>query len=444
MLRSSFGLVVAVAVVGVASFGYAATELPDRALTLDDCVVLALQHNPSLVIAEQGVRASEAGLLRSASASYPSVLFLGTWGRTGGTSFLDTPAGPVAFSTSGTRRDSEVLMSQTIWQTGRRESIRSARNSLQASQASEVAAVQNLVLMVSQAYYAALAAEQLVRVSEARLAAARDHEKLVRATAEVGEAPPVDVISAEANAAQAELSLIRMENNADLAKAQLKRAMGIPPDYRLTLAPIEMEESDEAIPWVSEALAVALERRPEMEAVRHSVAAAQETLDLAKAVEPGVISLSAQYSIGISGAREDEDAWSAFVSATGFLFDGGGRKADVDAARAGLEIVRAQEQQVASNIGLEVESAVLEAATARKSIDAALKSVSSAESGLAASQVKYREGVGIFVEVLDAQETLTRAQTDYVRAMYDYHVALVGLRKATGTLEAPEASGVGL
>jgi outer membrane protein len=440
MHRFLLGLLAAVVALGVTSRVQGeVVEPPDRALTLADCVALALARNPSLVIAEQGVRGSEAGLLRSVSANYPSVLFLGTWGRTGGTSFLETASGTIPFSTSGTRRESEVLLSQVIWQTGRRESIRSSRQTLEASLAREEASVQDLVLAVSQRYYAALAAEQLVRVAEATLAAARDHEKLVRAMAEVGQAPPVDVFSAEADAAQAEVSLIRVENGADLSRAQLKREMAVPPAYRLRLAPMSPEQAEEPTPSLAEALGLALDRRPEMAAAQHAVAAGEETVRLARAVEPAVISVSAEYSSGISGPKEDQDSWAAIVSATGFLFDGGSRKADVDAARANLEALRAQEQQVSDGIGLEVESALLDIETARKSIEAAGKSVRNAESRLEAAQVKYREGVGIFVEVLDAQETLTRARTDRVRAVYEYRTSLVALRRATGMLEAATA-----
>ncbi len=434
----------AVAIMVLGAFGAAAaTELPDRPLDLEDCVALALERNPSLVIAEQGVRSSEAGLLRSVSANYPSAIFLGTWGRTGGTSFLETASGTIPFSTSGTRRESEVLLSQVIWQTGRRESIRGSQQTLQASMAREEASVQDLVLAVSQRYYAALAAEQLVGVAQASLAAARDHEKLVRATAEVGQAPPVDVFSAEADTAQAELSLIRAENGADLSRAQLKREMAVPPAYRLRLAPMSPEQAEDPTPALAEALGLALDRRSEMAAARHAVAAGEEYLRLARAVEPAVIAVSAQYSSGISGPKEEQDSWAAIVSATGFLFDGGIRKADVDAARANLEVLRAQEQQVSDGIGLEVESALLGIETARKSIEAAAKSVRNAESRLDAAQVKYREGVGIFVEVLDAQATLTRARTDQVRAVYEYRTALVALRRATGMLEAATTWGPG-
>jgi len=57
-----------------------------------------------------------------------------------------------------------------------------------------------------------------------------------------------------------------------------------------------------------------------------------------------------------------------------------------------------------------------------------------AEAQLAAAEGKYREGVGIFVEILDAQEAAARARTNGVRALYDWQTALLALDRALGSL----------
>ena len=421
-----------VALSSIASFA-AAAELPDRPLTLEECIELARRHNPSLAIARQGVIAAEANVNRALSAYYPAATFIGTQGRTAGSSFVETAAGTVAFTASGRRREAEVLLSQTVWQTGRRESVRQTRSALGASQADESAAAQDLTLSVSQLYYSALAAEQLVEVAEATLAAAHDHEKLVRARAAVGEAAPVDIAPAEANTADAEFTLLQVRNNAGVATAQLKRGIGISPTYRIQLARPGPEEAQAAAPSLGEALALALANRPELAATRHSVAAGEDGLRLARAVQGAVVSLSAQYDRGIQGPQEGT-SWAAVVSASAFLFDGGARAADTKAASANLESLRGQEQQLVNGIGLEIESALLNAETARESVQAAQKAVASAELQLAGAEAKYREGVGIFVEILDAQQAVTRARTNHVRARYDYQTALVSLKRATGKL----------
>ncbi len=411
----------------------AASELPDHPLTLEECISLGLQFNPSLTIAREDVLAADARLRRTLASYYPSATFIATQGRAGGSSFLETPAGTIAFRTDTRRRESEVLLRQLVWETGRHQSARQSGYALGASRADERTARQDLIWSVSQQYYQALAAEDLVEVAQAALVASKDHEKLVRARAEVGAAAPVDLLPAEADAAEAELALIQAQNSADLAKAQLKRTMGVSPMYRLRLARPGPSEADYRPPPFGEALSLSLERRPEVASLYQSIGSAISQLRAAEVTKNAALSVSAQYELGLSGPQEGEN-WSVVAYLNTFLFDGGQRKANVDAARANLRSLRAREQDLINAIGLEVETALLDVQTAGESLEAAEKTVASAEAQLGAAEGKYREGVGIFVEILDAQETATRARTNRVRAMYDYQTALLALRKALGTL----------
>jgi len=435
------GLLAALCIICSSQWTPAATlELPDHPLTLEECISLGLQFNPSLTIAREGVLAADANVRRSVASYYPSATFVATQGRAGGSSFVETPAGTIAFTTDTRRRESEVILREVVWETGRKESVRRTGHALEASRADEQTARQDLIWSISQQYYQALAAEDLVEVAQAALAASKDHEKLVRARAEVGEAAPVDVLPAEADSAEAELSLIQAQNSADLAKALLKRTMGVSPTYRLGLARPGPSDADYRPPSFAEALSLSLKGRPELASLHYSIAGGVSQLGAAEATKNAAISLSAQYELGLTGPKEGE-SWSVVAYLNAFLFDGGLRKANVDAARANLRSLKAREQELINAIGLEVETALLDVQTARESLGAAEKTVASAEAQLAAAEGKYREGVGIFVEILDAQETATRARTNRVRAMYDYQTALLALRKALGTLDVGAESG---
>jgi outer membrane protein TolC len=212
--------------------------------------------------------------------------------------------------------------------------------------------------------------------------------------------------------------------------------MGVPPTFGLELAP-PGPVVGEAAPSLEAALELARANRPEVRAARASVGVAEQGLSLSRKLELGTLQLSADYDIGLRGPKEDADAWAVVLTATGFLFDGGARRARVEQSRSQLESLRAQEQEALNTIGLEVESAGLDLETAAKSVEASAKSVASAEAQLAAARGKYREGVGIFVEILDAERAVVRARTSQVNAVYQYQTALLALKRATGTLELP-------
>lgn len=410
----------------------AAPALPEGPLTLEECLSLARLRNPSVVIARQDVRSAEAGLRGAVSAYYPSASLNATQGRTGGTSFVETAAGTIPFGTATTRRESDVTLRYTVWQTGRADMVGRARQALEASRAQEETTLEELMVSVARLYYGALAAQDLVGVAEARLEAARQHEELVRARAAVGEAPPVDVAPAEAETAAAEFELLQARNEAALARARLKREIGLPPTYDLRLAeaghPVPTPE-----PTLEEALETAYGRRPELAQVRAGIAAAQAGLRVTEATGRGVVTVAAEYVRGLSGPREGE-AWAATVAGTAFLFDGGGRRAETEGARARVDLLRAQEEQVWAAVGLEVESALLRVRTARESVVASGKAVESAQARVRAARGKYEAGVGIFVEILDAEQALTRARTNRIAALYEQEMARVELLRAMGLL----------
>ena len=51
---------------------------------------------------------------------------------------------------------------------------------------------------------------------------------------------------------------------------------------------------------------------------------------------------------------------------------------------------------------------------------------------LRAAEGKYRAGVGIFVEITEAQKAVAQARTNRVQASYNYRTARVALPRATG------------
>ena len=83
-----------------AAGGEAGTALPARALTLLECVEIALEESPRVSGAEQNVAGAEASVRRSYSSYLPQATITMQHGRSGGVSFLDTPAGLVPLSTT--------------------------------------------------------------------------------------------------------------------------------------------------------------------------------------------------------------------------------------------------------------------------------------------------------------------------------------------------------
>jgi outer membrane protein len=114
------------------------------------------------------------------------------------------------------------------------------------------------------------------------------------------------------------------------------------------------------------------------------------------------------------------------------IFTGFSRSLRLSQARAqeddAAEEVRARRLQVRTD----VQSRYLGLETAFRAIGVQGASRESARDQLRLAQDRYRLGAGTALEVSDAQNSVQRAEGDYVNAVYDYHKAIAALEAAVG------------
>jgi len=114
------------------------------------------------------------------------------------------------------------------------------------------------------------------------------------------------------------------------------------------------------------------------------------------------------------------------------IFDGFSRNLQVAQARAAQqdleESVRARRLQVET----EVAARYLGVANNYRAIQVQEQSRTAAREQLRLAQDRYRLGAGSSLEVSDAQNAVTRAEGDYVNAVYEYHKAIALLEVAVG------------
>ncbi len=401
-------------------------------LTLDRCMLIALEHNPGLVSSAQGVISARAAVTAARSPYYPQLSLAASESVSGQD---PEPASGDGTVTTGA---ADLLLSQTLWRSGLRESVAETRSRLTATEQSYYVTVQNLLVEVASNFYNVLATKALVGVAESAVDSSTRHLEEVRARIRIGVTAEVDQFTADDDLARAELALIDARGNHRLALARLKTSLGVSPESTLDLTePPAIEEA--SFPDLSAALATAWEHRPDLQGAQASVAASSSALKRARINRGPLTNISADYDLAYTDWESSSRFWELGLGLSWPLFDGNATKADVIAARAAYTRSQADLQQVVNEAGLEVESALVEVERSQERVTASAKSVAAAEARLRAAEGKYQQGVGILIEVIDARAALTDAQANQVRAQYDYRVALVSLEKALGTLAAPMA-----
>jgi outer membrane protein TolC len=213
---------------------------------------------------------------------------------------------------------------------------------------------------------------------------------------------------------------------------------------------------------LQDSLVLALANRPEIDQATRELRAGSVRLDVSTAELMPVLNLIlSSYVSGlegdadIGGAWEDQFASGRPTYSAGVLFEYplGNRGAQARLRRRRLELrqLTNQLEVTTANVRLEVETAVREIATARREMMSHYHAIVSGEAEIEYLERRWRllpgdqQAAGIVLDdLLNAQERLSRAEASYVGALAGYNIALVQLKRATGTLLQMQALPVGV
>jgi outer membrane protein TolC len=279
--------------------------------------------------------------------------------------------------------------------------------------------------------------EQRVAVLAENLAAFEAHLVDARNRERFGLAARNEVLAVEVERDRAELDRLRAETSSRLARANLARLLGLGPEERVepveTLSPLAVSAED------SEALvSAALQNRPELSALRAQVAAAEARARVEKSTALPQVSVGAGYLYAHPNSRylpplaEWNDNWEVGVSMALDLFDGGRASAGEARARAEAEGTRAELADLEERIRLEVLSTLLEVENAEASVEVSGRALEAATESRRVAADRYREGVILSSELLDAEVALLRAGLDRAQALAAQHLAAAALDRALG------------
>lgn len=403
-----------------------------KRLTLAEAEDLALHNHPRAASAALIAQASRMGIVEARAPLNPQVsaAVTGVAAEHGST----LAAGTIQTSSLYSRIAAGVTVSQLITDFGR------TGNLVASAKARAVALDQNAAnvrasirIVVDQAYYEALAAESVLRVAQAVSANRQLLLRQVRALAQSSLKSTLDVSFAEVAASEAELGLVRAENDDRAARAHLSAAIGSEQSETFGL-------TDEPLPGPLDPDAEtlrqqALQQRPDLAALQANRDAAQRFAQAEKDLNRPTVGL-----VGIAGALPDTDPrLKGTYSAAGFnvsipilngrLFTARRTEAELRAQAAEKDV-----EDLSVQISEQVRLAWLEANTAFRRLDVTTRLVAEAQQALRLAQTRYEIGLGSIVEVNQAQLSEVSAEIAAASAKYDYLSRRAALAFVTGAL----------
>jgi len=414
------------------------------ALTLGEAIDRGLKANLGLLTNEQSSREVRAERLRALAALLPNVSgqlsmteqqlnlqalgFLFTFPASFGVS-VPHIVGPYSYQAALANATVPLFNYSSI------SNFRASRESEKASLLSVKNARDLVVQAVGNAYLQIIADTARITATQAEIDA--DNAIYVNAQRrhEAGVAIGIDVLRSQVELKQRQQALVAVTNQFEKDKLTLGRIIGLPIGQDFTAADPTPSVPLEAMS-LKDALATAYDHRPDYQAAKARVLAAQFSLRAAKAERYPTLTASGFY--GDEGLRLLSNSHGVF-QATGSIqfniFDGGRIKADILNNDSELRNRRNELENLRGQIDYEVRSALLDLKSAGDQVDVARSNMDLANQSLKQSQDRFSAGVTNTVEVVQAQQAVADANENLISAQFQYNVAKVSLARSLGIAE---------
>ncbi len=436
----NFGKVIIATCLTVVSLGAHAATAQD--LTLEQCIDLALKTNGS---SQYGVPQARAGEHRSGQGVWtawgsllPSLSFSENYSHSKypPDSILNPLTGEYIPSPSTTSRWSAGFnLGQTLFDGGANwYSVSQSYHNRAISRENLRGAQNALVLGVKENYFGLLKSQELVSVQEAAVRRAEQFHKTIESKYELGSASLSEVLKAKVELGTAQLELLRRQNDVRTGQAGLNTILNRRVDDPIEVAEVTAEGPQ--TPTYEEALDAARKESPDLGGARANLGWSKDELGIARATLFPRLGWSATRSFASTESGDlyngSSGTWNTAIGLSYNIFSAFHQKTAISNARVSLKYARETEQQTEKAVEFAIKQAYLGVDLARESRNVADQTEASAQEDYNLAQEKYNLGAATILDLLNAQESLTRAQTDRVNALYDHYVTVARLQNAMG------------
>lgn len=408
-----------------------ASFFPDERLRA--LIRLALEHNRDLRIATARVAEARAlyGIQRADRLPTVNV------GASG--SNVRTPADLSATGSAVITRRADVNVSLLPFELdfwGRVASLsEAAKASYLASEQAQRAFRLSLIAGVADAYLALAEAQERMDLAQATLETRKETRDLVERRRAAGLAGDLDYLQADAAYEGARADLAALQRQHAAARNLLQALVGstMPADLP---SGKPLAEQGIALDQQADLPSQVLVRRPDVLAAEQRLLAANANIGAARAAFFPRITLTAAAgtaSRDLTGLFKDgAEAWSFTPSLSLPIFDYGRNSANLDLATVRKDIAVAEYERTVQQAFREVADLLVARAKLAEQMQAVEAQERSQQRAADIAAARYQQGVGSFLEVLDAQRQLFAVRQNLIQVRRAMWSSAAQLYKALG------------
>jgi outer membrane protein TolC/ABC-type transporter Mla MlaB component len=408
-------------------------------LTLDQAVGLALKQNTTAQIAilqaaqsEQDKNISRADLLPQANAKISDeaqkVNLLAEFG--GKTPFPGFPKtiGPYQVFSAGPSVSAPVF-DLTLWRR-----YQAARDTLNSSKANSLSTREQVILLVVSQYIGTLRAVANVEASQSRVSLAQALYDQAADLQKEGVGTGIDTLRANVELQNEKQRLIEAETDRETSLFALSRLLNLDPRQVIELAD-SLSFFETPQPEVGPSMELALAERQELKALELQIKSSENQKKASQDSRLPSVQFDGNFTYIGTSSNTTLPTYTYEASVNLPLFTGGRIRAEV--VRADLEIKKLEQQKddLRNQISLDVKTALLNLQSARNEVQVANLGVQLSKEEVDQARDRFKAGVANNIEVIQAQDSLARANDNQIVALYRFNQARADLARSTGQME---------
>ena len=428
---------------------------------LQQCVSIALNQNPDILASQSQLAQAEAALGQARGQQLPRLTASVTGTRTNDAlnafglklsqrhaTFNDfglsqfQGVGSVApaalnYPATVTNYNSQLELQIPLYNGGMISGyVEQAHAYVKAAHQGDMAARQQVIFHVIQAYQGVHTARAYVRVAKQALAAGDANVKTTQNLLREGVVVRSDLLFAQVNLADIKVKLEEARRAEAAAIDQLHLLLGLSLDAPLEIGPdfTPGALTDD----VAKLQADAVENNPGLIAMRNQLDAAGAGVKVARAGYYPHLNAMIMQDWNAATLRQSASSYTVAGVLSWQLLDFGTTKGAVGRAEASRSELQARLKQAEEGVRYQVADAWRGAAEAQSRVNARTAAVEQSEEAQRLVMKRYENGVTTMVEVLAAQAQLDKARADEVAAHYQLTVQRSALRLAVGKLDSDQ------
>jgi outer membrane protein len=409
-------------------------------LTLEQSVALAIKQNPTQQIAVlnaaesiQDKNISRSDLLPQADLRVAdSANRVNVYAQFGGTVPKGFPfsqhIGPYQLFSAGPTFGSSIF-DFSLW-----KRYQAARTNVDASKANSLSTREQVILLVVSQYIGTLRSVANVEASRSRVELAQALYDQAADLQKEGVGTGIDTLRANVELQNEKQRLIEAENDREASLYGLSKLLNLDPRQKVELAD-SLSFFDTPQPDVEASIDDALSTRQEWKAIESQEKSAKLEKQASQYQRLPSVRFDGNWAYFGTSPGSSIPTYQYQGSVNMPLFTGGRIRAEVAKADLELQKIDQQKADLRNQIALDVKTALLNLQSARNEVQVANLGVQLAKEEVDQARDRFKAGVANNIEVISAQDSLSRANDNQIAALYRFNQARADFARAVGQME---------